>query len=72
MAGRPPRLTRQSAESQAQQQARKSKQAVEVWEHVGGSTPAGRVAATGRLLVRRSDQPAPKWGVWQKVSRQEP
>ena len=39
----------------------------EVWEHVGGDSPGGRIMPTGRFLVRRTDQPAPKWA-WAKIA----
>ena len=38
----------------------------EVWEHVGGENPKGRILPTGRFLVRSVDKPPPKWA-WAKV-----
>jgi len=39
----------------------------EVWEHVGGDSPGGRILGTGRFLVRPTDKDAPKWA-WTKVT----
>ena len=39
----------------------------EVWEHVGGENPKGRILSTGRFLVRPVDKPPPKWA-WAKVT----
>lgn len=40
----------------------------EVWQHVGGDSPKGRILGTGRYLVRPSAKPAPKWA-WAKVNQ---
>ena len=39
----------------------------DVWEHVGGDSPKGRILGTGRYVVRPTDKPAPKWA-WAKVT----
>ena len=66
------RLTLAEAEVEAQLDAEQTGEAVDVWEHVGGSTPGGNQVATGRLLVRPASKDAPKWGVWRKVSTINP
>jgi len=78
------RLTRDEAEERAQQEANarskdpaqrgkaRAAAAVDVYEHIGGTNPAGYVPATGRFMTRPAGKPAPRWNVWQKVATKEP
>ena len=60
------RLTKDEAVAEAAERTATGEPS-EVWEHVGGDAPKGRIMPSGRFLVRRADQPAPKWA-WAKVT----
>src|SRR3990167_6152968 len=48
---RPPKMTKDAARAEVATRAA-SGAPCEVWEHVGGDNPKGRILGTGRLMVR--------------------
>lgn len=59
-------MTRDEAIAFATDAAKVRRRDMEVWAHVGGRTPTGRVLPQGRFVVRDTIDPPPSY-VWNRI-----
>lgn len=56
-------MTRADAIAAATVLADRLNKSIEVWEHIGGRTPAGTILPQGRFIVHHPTDPPPRY-VW--------
>ena len=64
-------MTRAEATAQAQTEANRLQEPMQVWAHVGGPSPKGPILASGRHLARSPSKRPPRWA-WQLVETVAP
>ena len=67
-------MNQEEASAQAQQEADALGHAIDVWQHVGGTNPAGTVAPRlNDFITRDPDRlPPPRWNMWKLVETVQP